>query len=302
MATGQARALVVVADDFGIGPATTAGILHLATKGVVTGSVMLVNSPHAEDAVAAWRRAGRPMDLGWHPNLTLDRPILPPEQVPSLVDADGQFWPLPVFLRRWLLGRFEPRDVAAEFAAQLERYRALVGQPPALINAHQHIILFPPLGPIILDVLARHGCFPYIRRVREPWRLLAMVRGARLKRLLLSTLGRRQSRRQAQAGFPGNDWLAGVTDPPWVRDPGFHRRWFAHVPGRAVELVCHPGFEDQTLLGRDCVPGDGLMQWRVDELTLLDRSDFLDAATEAGFRLLSPTQWMSHEHAHAAAA
>jgi chitin disaccharide deacetylase len=302
MAIGQSRTLLVVADDFGIGPPTTAGILHLAKQGVVTASVMLVNSPYAADAVASWRRAGRPMDLGWHPNLTLDRPIAPSAQVPSLVDADGQFWPLPRFLRRWLLGHMDPRDIETEFRAQLDRYRELVGQQPALVNAHQHIVLFPPLGSIILDVLAGQSCFPYIRRVREPWRLLARVHGARIKRLLLSTLGRRQSRRQAQRGFPGNDWLAGVTDPPWVRDAQFHQRWFTHVPGRVVELVCHPGYEDQTLLGRDCIAGDGLMQWRVDELGLLEQPDFLAAAAGAGFELLSPTQWLTKEHAHAPAA
>ncbi len=117
MATGHSRVLLVVADDFGIGPATTAGILHLARQGIVTASVMLVNSPYAADAVTAWRRGGKPMDLGWHPNLTLDSPILPPAQVPSLVDADGKFWPLPHFLRRWLLGRMDRRDIAAEFRA-----------------------------------------------------------------------------------------------------------------------------------------------------------------------------------------
>jgi chitin disaccharide deacetylase len=302
MGTGPPRTLLVVADDFGIGPPTTSGILHLAKKGVVTASVMLVNSPYAEAAVAAWRHVGRPMDLGWHPNLTLDAPVLPAAQVPSLVDADGLFYPLPRFLRRWLLGRMAPREIAAEFRAQLLRYRELVGEPPALVNAHQHIILFPPLGPIILDVLESERCLPYIRRVREPWTLLAKVRGGRVKRLLLSTLGRRQSRRQAERGFPGNDWLAGVTDPPWVRDPRFHHGWLGNVPGRVVELVCHPGFEDRTLLGRDCTDGDGLMQWRVDELTLLDRPEFLTAAADAGFRLLSPTQWLDHEHAHASAA
>jgi predicted glycoside hydrolase/deacetylase ChbG (UPF0249 family) len=302
MGSGQQRALLVVADDFGIGPATTSGILHLAKKRVVTASVMLVNSPYAEAAVTAWRRDHRPMDLGWHPNLTLDAPVLPPAEVPSLVQPDGRFWPLPQFLRRWLLGRYEPREVAAEFRAQLQRYRELVGEPPALVNAHQHIILFPPLGPIILDVLTRQSCFPYIRRVRETWTTLARVRGARIKRLLLSSLGRHQSRRQSSGGFPGADWLIGVTDPPWVRDVRFHRRWLTRAVGQAIELVCHPGFEDTTLIGRDCVVGDGLMQWRVDELTLLDRPDFLEGAAESGFRVVSPMQWLHHEQAHVPAA
>ena len=51
------RFLVVTADDFGIGPATTHGILELALQGRVTATVLLVNSPHAEAAVRAWRQA-----------------------------------------------------------------------------------------------------------------------------------------------------------------------------------------------------------------------------------------------------
>ena len=73
------RFLVVTADDFGIGPATTHGILELALQGRVTATVLLVNSPHAEAAVRAWRQAGCVPELGWHPCLTLDRPVRPPE-------------------------------------------------------------------------------------------------------------------------------------------------------------------------------------------------------------------------------
>src|SRR5262245_16556640 len=105
------RFLVVVADDFVIGPETSRGIVELALEGRVTATVLLVNSPHAESAVSAWDRAGRPVELGWHPCLTLDRPILPPEQVPSLVDADGRFWSLTRFLARIATGRVRSADV-----------------------------------------------------------------------------------------------------------------------------------------------------------------------------------------------
>src|SRR5437879_4469372 len=115
------RQLVVVADDFGIGPETDRGILEAAAGGRVTATVLLVNSPYAEAAVAAWNRAGRPIELGWHPNLTLDRPILPPERVPSLVDPSGSFHKLGRFLRNSLLGRIQPEEVYAELTAQIER-------------------------------------------------------------------------------------------------------------------------------------------------------------------------------------
>jgi len=302
MSSGPPRSLLVVADDFGIGPNTTAGILHLAGRGVVTGSVLLVNSPYAPDAVTAWRRLGSRLDLGSHPNLTVDAPILPAGRVPSLVGRDGRFWPLGQFLRRWLLGRLDARQIEAEFAAQLQRFLDLVGRPPTLVNTHQHVGLFPPVGEALLTVLRAHRCVPYVRRVREPWRMLLNIRGARIKRGLLNQFGRRLGRRQAALGFPGNDWLAGITDPRWVRDPLFFSRWLQQVPGRVVELVCHPGYADPTLIGRDCNANDGLLQRRVDEQALLERPDFFDAIHRAGFRLLAPAEWLNarERHVHAA--
>src|SRR5713226_2341116 len=61
------RYLVVTADDYGIGLATSQAILDLAVQGRVSCAVLLVNGPYAEDAVRAWRRAGEPLELGWHP-------------------------------------------------------------------------------------------------------------------------------------------------------------------------------------------------------------------------------------------
>ena len=90
-------------------------------------------------------------------------------------------------------------------------------------------------------------------------------------------------------GFPGNDWLAGITDPRWVRDPDFFARWLTRVPGRVVELACHPGHPDPTLLGRDCREGDGLLQRRVDELHLLNQPSFAAACRRAGFTLVPPS-------------
>src|SRR4051794_3689662 len=104
------RKLVVVADDFGIGPETDRGILELACEGLVASTVLMVNSPHAEAAVNRWNRTGRPVELGWHPVLTCDAPILPPEQLPSLVDAAGKFRPLGQFMRRSLLGKLNPHE------------------------------------------------------------------------------------------------------------------------------------------------------------------------------------------------
>jgi predicted glycoside hydrolase/deacetylase ChbG (UPF0249 family) len=283
------RYLIVMADDYGIGPPTSQAILDLAARGLVTATVFLVNSPHAEAAVEGWRRSGVPLEVGWHPCLTMDRPIVPPERVPSLVRGDGSFYPLGAFLGRLLSGRVRAGDVAAEMAAQYRRYCELVGHPPAFVNGHQHVHVFPPVAGVLAQLLGGQSPRPYVRRVRESWRVLARVPGARIKRLVLSGFGLATRCLFDRAGTPGNDWLAGITDPVCVADPAYFSRWLAHMPGRVVELMCHPGYWDETLIGRDCEAGDGKAQRRVDELELMSHPSFAEACRRAGFTLVSPS-------------
>lgn len=278
------RLLVVTADDFGIGPDTSRGILDLAARRAVTSTVLLVNSPFAAEGVAAWRRAGAGVELGWHPCLTLDAPVLPADTVPSLVDEAGRFLPLGGFLKRLLRGRIDRGEVEAEFRAQLRRFEDLVGRPPATVNAHHHVHIFGPVGEALRMVLADIQPRPFVRRVVEPWRTLT-VPGARVKRLALSRFGKRAAAKQAAAGLPGADWLLGVTDPPYVRDPRFFDRWLAAAPGRVVELTCHPGYLDATLAGRDGSLTDGQLHRRQREYELLRDPAFHDAVRAAGFTL-----------------
>lgn len=284
------RQLVVVADDLGIGPETDRGILELAVAGRITGTVILINSPYASVAIAAWNRAGRPVELGWHPALTLDRPILPPDRVPSLVDANGIFHPLGRFLRKLAFGRIREAEVFAELAAQHNRFVQLVGDAPRLVNAHQHMSVFSPVTAALREVLLRSGRRPFVRRVREPWSTLLGVPGARIKRLLLNHRGRSQAKQLERDGFPGCDWLAGITDPPFTADPQFHRRWLSQTPGRSVELMCHPGYLDLTLIGRDSPAEDDNVRRRVRELELFQRDDYFETIREAGFELVPPSR------------
>jgi hypothetical protein len=75
-----------------------------------------------------------------------------------------------------------------------------------------------------------------------------------------------------------------------VTDPAFFTRWLTHVPGRYVELACHPGYHDTTLIGRDCTAYDGLLQRRVDEMHLLRQPGFGEACRRAGFSLVPPSE------------
>jgi predicted glycoside hydrolase/deacetylase ChbG (UPF0249 family) len=286
----RTRSLLVIADDFGIGPETSRGILDLAALGRVTGTVLLVNSPHAEQAMQAWRAADRPLEVGWHPCLTLDRPLLPPQQVPTLVDDQGNFLSLGRFLYRAKFGQIDPTHIDKELRAQLERFVALHGAAPRLVNFHHHLHVFSPVDRVLLQILAELEPRPYLRRVTEHPAVLYRVPGGRLKRVFLSWHGWRFGAALTAAKLPTNDTLAGISTPQSVLDPDYLVRWLDFVKGEIVELTCHPGHRDETLIGRDCTADDGRVEARVAEFERLRAASFSEACRQAGLVITKPAE------------
>lgn len=281
----QPRRLLVTADDFGIGPETSRGILELGETGAITSTVLLVNSPYAEQAVQQWRQSHSTLEVGWHPCLTMDRPVLSAGQVPSLVNEEGKFYSLGKFLFRLLRGYIRKAELHSELAAQYRRYVDLMGKVPVNVNGHHHVHIFGPVRHVLMELMERQYPRPYLRRVQEPWRTLWTVPGIRLKRWLMSELGRRSAREQEAAGYSGADWLLGITDPPYVEANDFFTRWIDAAPGNVVELMCHPGHDDVTLLGRDATPTNGQRERRVHEWYRLHSPKFQETVHRNGFEM-----------------
>lgn len=289
----QKRFLIVTADDYGMGPEVSRGILDLAAKSAVTAAVLLVNSPYAAGALQMWKQRGALLEMGWHPCLTLDAPILPPQEVSSLVGSGGRFLSLAQFIRNLFLGRIRLPEVEAELRAQYHQFCEWVGHPPTHVCAHHHFNIFPLLNKALMKVLANDQPKPYVRRVIESWQTLVHIPGARLKRLGLSMFSLFSVSELNRCGIPGNQWLIGVRDAASVSDPSFLLRWLKVVPGRVVELTCHPGYFDKSLIGRDCSANDGWLKSRVQELNLLSEPRFLEMCHEQGFELVSHAQFLS---------
>ncbi len=287
------RLLVVVADDYGIGPETSRGIRELAAAGVVTGTVLLTPSPHAEEAVRHWQALRPAADLGWHPCLTMDEPVSRPGDVPTLIGPDGRMGPLHRFLLRLLAGRVRAEEIHRELSAQYDRFRDLTGQEPPLVNAHHHVAAFSPVGAILRDVLRRQQPRPFLRRVREPLGHLLRIPGARLKRTVLTLFGKVQALRQIHDGFPGADTLAGLGSPS--SRPDFFRRWLRRAEGLLVEVACHPGWPDPTLAGRDLGSSPSSAAARTAEREWLAGPQFREDCLRAGFRLSRPSALLARD-------
>jgi len=124
------KRLIVNADDLGRTPGINAGIFEAHDKGVVTSATLMVNYP-AASAVAELSRSAPGLGIGLHVALTGGPSALPPEQIPSLLDASGHLPAKPEGL-----GGARLEHVLLEARAQLRRFRELMGRDPSHLDSH----------------------------------------------------------------------------------------------------------------------------------------------------------------------
>jgi len=152
------RRLIVNADDFGHPKGTVPATIALYEAGVVTSTTAMVNQPHWGEA-AAYLRGHPGLGAGVHLVLNDGRPILPAEQVPSLVDADGCFRDGTPLLLRY--GRLRISELEDEWRAQIEKFIADTGRTPDHLDLHCHYpYVFPAWFRVSLKLAQAYGHFP----------------------------------------------------------------------------------------------------------------------------------------------
>jgi predicted glycoside hydrolase/deacetylase ChbG (UPF0249 family) len=137
------KRLIVNADDFGRTCGINRGVVEAHRRGVVTSATLMVSYEGATEA-AALARENAGLGVGLHLALTGGPPTLPPERLPSLVDARGMLPSKP----EGLAGA-RPAEVMAEARGQLRRFRELMGRDPTHFDSHHHSQRLP----IVYDVL-----------------------------------------------------------------------------------------------------------------------------------------------------
>ena len=142
----MSRRLIVNADDFGLTPGVSAGILGAARHGIVTSTTMLATADIGDEWLARLRDSG--LGVGLHVNFTLGQPLT---RGRSLVDGEGRF----VRDARRAAARAAIGDVEREIGAQIERFRRLLGRAPTHLDTHHHVGLLSPVREAVLAVACR---------------------------------------------------------------------------------------------------------------------------------------------------
>ncbi len=236
------KRLIVTADDFGRCLPINEAVEDGHRNGILTAASLMVTGDAADDAV---RRAQRlpGLSVGLHITLVDGEPVLPPAQVPDLVEADGRFTHRLVALgARIFLDRNVRRQAEAELRAQFERYKA-TGLPLGHVDAHHHYHLHPTVFDLVLDLAVEFSA-PAIRVPWEPplasWRARREGVGRRLANALFHLRRTQRMRRKAQqAGLLVNDRVFGVNDSG-AMDADRLCDYLAALPDGLNEIYCHP--------------------------------------------------------------
>lgn len=265
--------LIVNADDFGLSPGVDEGILKSHRCGILTSTTFMTNLPWAVES-ARRLEAVPGLGVGLHLNLTAGTPVLPSDQVSSLVGSDGSFRKDFFHLRL----NVKPAEVRLEWEAQLRRFFELRGRPTHL-DSHHHVHLYPDFTRTAID-LARQYDIPAVRIIRPkdlPWsdswlnlnpRELIYSRYARLSSRLIEESG--LSHCHCTTDLGADTTARGLIQLLRDLKPGY------------TELYCHPGFIDEELkrLSSHLVP-------RLREVELLTDPGLPTTVREAGIQLVT---------------
>ena len=239
------RYIIINADDFGrhaeINRAVEEGIEH----GCLRSATVMPGGAAFAGAIDIARRH-EVLGLGVHFTLVDGHPILPPEEIPSLVGAEGDFLPdHTALLKRYLKGGVNLEEVRRELAAQLQKVEA-TGVSLSHVDSHQHMHTLPGIIDIVLDLASRAG----IRAVRTPRTPLFAGAfgglGQLVGRLGLSTLARLAACKAHRRGLLTPDNFAGIVAGEAVSE-GELLHLIAHLPQGTTEVMMHPGTKNDVL-------------------------------------------------------
>ena len=159
------KRLIITADDFGLSSGVNRAVEQAWKNGLLTGASLMPGGAAFGEAVRIARR-NPGLQVGLHLTLTQGKAVLSPAEIPSLVDAGGNFSDNPVTAGiRYFFDRGLYCQLKREIQAQIERVRD-AGISLTHIDGHLNMHLHPTVFRILLELMPRYGIASF-RLARE---------------------------------------------------------------------------------------------------------------------------------------
>ena len=133
--------LLLQSDDYGMTRAVARGIIHGIEHGLLRNTGMFTNMPWSEECAQWIRPYLNDIALGVDLNLTTGSPLSRPEEIPSLVNPQGNFytsWQSRSLDQQAKQDHAKAEDVRKELDTQIQRYIQLFGKKPDYLHSHAY--------------------------------------------------------------------------------------------------------------------------------------------------------------------
>ncbi|MCD4782715.1 MAG: carbohydrate deacetylase [Candidatus Eremiobacteraeota bacterium] len=209
--------IIFNADDFGLTPGVSRGIMEAHRLGVVRSTSLMPNLPSFEESVEMLKQCPN-LDVGVHVNLTFGTPVSDPSEVRSLLDDSGNFWRKPSLL----LESAKIDEMRKEIRLQIEKC-VDAGLTLTHLDSHHHL----------------HGCSTEVLDI--------FIDNACEFKLALRSINREMRQSIRDRGIPTpdffNDDFYGEENITLERIENI----IETMPQGYCEVMCHPGFIDEEL-------------------------------------------------------
>ena len=283
------RRLIINADDFGLTAGVNRAIVECHRAGSVASATLMANSAEFARAVDL-ARAHPKLGVGCHVTLVDGEPLSPAAQVGSLLLPGTQSFRLSAadFARAAVRKQIAPQDIATEAAAQIRKLQD-AGVKVTHIDTHKHTHIFPVALQALLAVAKDLG----ISAIRNPFAPLHVITKKTIAKQpalwlryiqvkMLSRYAPGFRRAVKDAGLRTTDGAFGVIATGILDEKLFHAI-LDSIPDGTWELVCHPGYNDESLQG----VRTRLRESRVVERNVLTQPNLRDEFRQRGIELIS---------------
>lgn len=152
----MSRQLIITADDFGLSPGVNRAVELAWREGILTNASLMPGGAAFDEALGiAARNPG--LQIGLHLTLVQGKAVLPPGEIPGLVDVNGNFGDNPVAAgMRYFFDKGLYKQLKREIEAQIRRVRD-AGIAISHIDGHLNIHMHPTVFAFLTELMPRYG-------------------------------------------------------------------------------------------------------------------------------------------------
>ena len=276
--------IIVNADDFGLSSGVNRAVVRGWREGILT-SASLMAGGDAFDGAVSLAKENPGLQVGLHLTLVQGRSVLPPGEIPGLVDREGRFTDNPVlagmryFFLPWLRDQLR-REIEAQLLKVCE-----AGIPLSHVDGHLNIQMQPTVFDILMELAPRYGITTFrLTRERLTPALLADGErrvGKRVDAFIFDRLSRRNRPRLEERGIGCTDGVKGLLNSGRMTEAYLLLVLEDLQPG-STEIYVHPG----------CLPCTEITRRMPDyrheeELAALVSPAVMSKVRERGIRLVN---------------